>query len=65
MTDLTTDERDAYATPGTLLRRALDDGIVPWPTREEAEVERVRIDLLLNGTATLADGTVITIEMTE
>jgi len=35
MTDLTEEEREAYAEPGTFLRKMIDDGIVPWPTREE------------------------------
>jgi hypothetical protein len=35
VTALTPEEREKYAKPGTLLRKMLDDGVVPWPTREE------------------------------
>lgn len=39
MTALTPEEREQYAKPGTLLRKMLDDEVVPWPTKEELAYE--------------------------
>lgn len=46
MTELTPEEREEYAPPGTYLRRMLDQEVVPWPTREELEYENVKLALL-------------------
>lgn len=54
-TPMTDAERDAYAVPGTLLRRLLDDDVVPWPTVEEAAYEKTIIGIIERGEITLAD----------
>lgn len=62
MTELDEAQRDIYAPPGTMLRRALDDGFVPWPTLEEAQREGHLLDVLDTGLTTLADGSVVSVE---
>lgn len=57
-TELTPDERDAYAAPGTYLRACLDSGVVPWPaTRDDARRELLLNDILAVGEGTLGDET--------
>lgn len=55
------EQRDMYAKPGSLLRQALDAGVLPWPTLEEIQREDALADLISDGRTTLADGTAVTL----
>src|SRR5688572_27041757 len=45
-TSLSPEERDAYAPPTSVLRQMLDEGDVPWPTKEEVAYEDLALKLL-------------------
>lgn len=60
--ELTPDQRDAYAAPGSLPRNALDVGLVTWPDRAQAAYELAVLDYLAGGQGTFGlDGVTVTI----